>query len=309
MAFQLKPDEPVAKGLRRIARNQIDEALDGLTGLCGSEPEEVVHDARKRFKKVRAVLRLARGGMGRKPYEREDARFRDAGRPLSEVRDAGVLAEAFDQLIGQFGATDHPEAVSAIRTALSNRKREVCQRVLHEEKALAAVTATVQEAREGVKRWKIEGEDWQILKRGLKGIYRSGHQAFVAASEDPTDENLHEWRKRVKDLWYVLDILHPVRPSFTGERGEQAHKLADALGDDHDLAVLRQLLSDPDGGIGDRAAAEAILPLIDGRRSELQRDAFSLGPGVFSERPEDFVARLGAYWRAWRSELEAAQYG
>jgi len=135
MAFRLKPDESVAKGIRRLARNQIDKALDGLTGLSEAEPEEVVHDARKRFKRVRALLRLARCGLGRSLYDREDNRFRDAGRPLSEVRDAGVLVETFDQLIERFGK-DYPEADSIIRTDiiirtnLMDRKREVCQRVL-----------------------------------------------------------------------------------------------------------------------------------------------------------------------------------
>jgi len=171
------------------------------------------------------------------------------------------------------------------------------------------VTATVQEARKDAKRWEIEGDNWPVLGKGLMRIYRRGHQAFVAASDGPTDEGLHEWRKRVKDLWYVLDLLQPVRPGFTEERGEQAHKLADALGDDHDLAVLQQILSGPDGGIGDRAAVETIVPLIERRRCELQRDAFSLGRVVYPERPKDFVARFRAYWRAWRSEIEAARFG
>ena len=58
----------------------------------------------------------------------------------------------------------------------------------------------------------------------------------------------------------------------------------------------------------DGAAVEVILPLIDRRRAELQRDAFALGRSLYGERPRDFVARLGAYWRAWRSEAEAARF-
>ena len=75
-----------------------------------------------------------------------------------------MLVETFDQLVERYGAPDHPEAAGAIRSVLSGRKQAVCQRVLHEEKALAAVTATVQEARKEVKRWKIEGDDWSILR-------------------------------------------------------------------------------------------------------------------------------------------------
>ena len=303
MAFQLKPDESVAKGVRRLARGQIDKALDGLTGRNGTDPEEAVHDARKRFKRVRALIRLARGGLGRKLADREDTRFRDAGRPLSEVRDAGVLVQAFDGLV-----EGRPESISPVREVLLRRKREVCRRVLEEGDALAKVARTIEEARSDVKRWEVAGDDWDALEGGLERIYRRGRRAFREASEAPTDESLHELRKRVKDLWYVMDILKPIRPGYTEGRGEEAHRLADHLGDDHDLAVLRQALSGSGDMPCDCAAVEVILPLIDRRRAELQRDAFALGRSIYSERPKDFVARLGAYWRAWRSEAEAARF-
>jgi CHAD domain-containing protein len=303
MAFQLKPDESVTKGVRRLARAQIDKALDGLTGRDGTDPEEVVHDARKRFKRVRAVIRLARGGLGRRLADREDTRFRDAGRPLSEVRDAGVLVQAFDGLV-----EGRPESISPVREVLLRRKREVCRRVLEERDALAKVARTIEEARSDVKRWGVAGDDWDALEGGLGRIYRRGRRAFREASEAPTDESLHELRKRVKDLWYVMDILKPIRPGYTEGRGEEAHRLADLLGDDHDLAVLRQALSGSADMPCDCAAVEEILPLIDRRRAELQRDAFALGQGIYVERPRDFVARLGAYWKAWRAEAEAARF-
>jgi CHAD domain-containing protein len=308
MAFQIKADESVAQGVRRMARNQIDRALDGLTGRSGAEPEEVVHGARKRFKKVRAVLRLMRDALGRKVYRRDNSRFRDAGRPLSEVRDAGVLVETLDQLIERYGDQGRPEVIGSARERLLRRKREVYQRVLDEGDALAKVARAMEEARGDVKRWEVAGDDWEALEGGLKGIYGRGHRAFHEALESRTDENLHEWRKRVKDLWYVMDLLKPIRPGFTEGRGEEAHKLADDLGDDHDLAVLRQVLSDPKDRLGVHSAGGVIVPLIDRRRAELQQDAFTLGRRLYGERPKLFVARLGAYWRAWRSEIEAARF-
>jgi CHAD domain-containing protein len=308
MAFQIKADESVTKGVRRLVRGQIDKALDGLTGRSGSDPEEAVHDARKRFKRVRAVIRLARGGLGRKLADREDTRFRDAGRPLSEVRDAGVLVQALEQLAELFGDQGRPEVIGSARERLLNRKRDICRRVLNEDGAMAKVARAMEEARDDVKRWKVAGDDWEALEGGLKWVYGRGYRAFHEASESATDENLHEWRKRVKDLWYVMDILKPIRPGFTEVRGEEAHKLADDLGDDHDLAVLRQVLTDPEDNLGVHSAGCVIVPLIDRRRAELQQGAFTRGRGLYGGRPKLFVARLGAYWRAWRSEIEAARF-
>ena len=83
----------------------------------GAEPEEVVHDARKRFKKIRAVLRLVRGGIDRRVFDRENVRFRDAGRPLSEVRDVGVLVQALDRLGECPGEPDGRQAIAGVREA------------------------------------------------------------------------------------------------------------------------------------------------------------------------------------------------
>src|SRR4051794_37864127 len=77
MAFRLKRAERVGKGVKRIVRRQVGEALQGLQKTPSED--ETVHEARKHFKKVRAVLRLVRDEVGDKVYRRENARFRDAG--------------------------------------------------------------------------------------------------------------------------------------------------------------------------------------------------------------------------------------
>jgi CHAD domain-containing protein len=308
MAFQFKVDESVAKGVRRIARDQIDKALDELNGRGDAGLEEIVHGTRKRLKKVRALIRLAGGGLGRKLADREDARFRDAGRPLSDVRDAAVLVQTLDRLAEWFAGRARQECISPAREFLLGLKGEVAHRVLDEGNVLAKLVETLEESRREMKRWEVAGDDWDALEVGVRWIYKRGSGAFHEAMEAPTDEGLHEWRKRVKDLWYALDILQPVRPEYTRRRAEEAHKLADLLGDDHDLAVLRESLSAAWDGADHPASPEVLLPLIEARRAELRRDAFALGPVIYGERPRVFVARIGAYWRAWRSEAEAASF-
>lgn len=308
MAFRIKPEESLDEGVRRIALDQVAKALGQLADGGGPEPEKAVHDARKRFKKVRAVLRLARGGLGRKLAARENARFRDSGRPLSEVRDAGVLVEAFDELVGPSGIPDHPGAAERIHEALEGRRRGLVGSVLGDQEALKAVASAMEEARDEVKRWDLRGNLRKVLGKGLKRIYRAGRAANRIASNDPGDEAWHEWRKRVKDLWYALDLIEVIRPAFYDGLRDRARKLADALGNDHDLAVLRQTLEDPDAKVGDRAAIEAIGPLIDRRRGELREEARRLGNEVFAEAPRNFSARFDAFWRAWRAEARASRF-
>ena len=88
MAFRLREDEPVAKGLSRLVRKQLRSAVERLTS-DGSD--EAIHDARKRIKKVRAVLHLAGTDLG---GDRALKRLRRGSHALSPLRDMDAMIEA-----------------------------------------------------------------------------------------------------------------------------------------------------------------------------------------------------------------------
>ena len=88
-----------------------------------------------------------------------------------------------------------------------------------------------------------------------------------------------------------------------GALADELERLADYLSDDHDLALLRQTLiqKTPE----DRTQTEALVAMIDQRRSELEIEAKQLGERIYVERPKDFVLRFQVYWRAWCTETMA----
>src|SRR5215475_1314183 len=102
MSQELKPDQSLRKNIRRIVRKQMDEALEYLTEPHRGSRDEAVHEARKCFKKIRAVLRVVKPAIARKDHRRENVCFRDAGRPLTEVRDAKIVVETLDKLAEHF---------------------------------------------------------------------------------------------------------------------------------------------------------------------------------------------------------------
>jgi CHAD domain-containing protein len=136
---------------------------------------------------------------------------------------------------------------------------------------------------------------WPALEPGLLRGYEPGRDLLATAREKPSVENLHEWRKRVKDLWYHLRLLKPLSPGIDGGQADEADKLADVLGDDHDLAVLRDAVDD-----------DAVIGLIDRRRAQLQAQAIRIGERLYAESPKTFARRMHRYWRASRSRGRAA---
>jgi CHAD domain-containing protein len=290
-SYRLRGGESVPTGMARIARGRIDHAIEELEGQTDSSSEEAVHEARKDMKKLRALVRLVRDEIGGDVYRRENARFRDAGRELAGVRDADVMLATLAHLERRYADELGPDATGPLRQALEAHKIRTAAGA--RGPASAQVVDTLTAARSEVARWPIEEDSFDAIAGGLERVYRRGRRAFRAARAGPTTENLHEWRKRVKDLWYHLTILRDTWRPVMKALADEAHAVSEYLGDDHDLAVL---LASAEESAPESAAALA--PLVERRRAELQADAFAISARVYAEKPRAFVRRLERWWDA-----------
>jgi CHAD domain-containing protein len=186
----------------------------------------------------------------------------------------------------------HGATAGRVRQELENHKASLARN----EQAVKAAVDELESAREDVADWPLERDDWGAIDGGLRRIYRQGRRRMREAENDPSTAALHEWRKRVKDLWYQLRLLRETWPAVMGPESDEAHALSEKLGDDHDLAVLWNFAVDRN------LASERLRKALDSRRAELQREAFATGRRLYAERPRTFTARLASYWNAWRRE-------
>src|SRR5262249_51225761 len=161
-----------------------------------------------------------------------------------------------------------------------------------DQNAFAVVEEAVRQARERVNDWTDVPNRWPSVGAGLQDVYCQARTAFEDAAAAPTVEKLHEWRKQAKYLRYQLEGLRPLWPARMEELAGEADKMGTLLGDDHDLAVLRQKLTDDPARPGDEGDAEMLLALIDRRRAELEQEAVGLGGRFFQDRPGDFARGL-----------------
>jgi CHAD domain-containing protein len=286
-SYRLKDDETVPKGIARIARGRIDHAIDELEGKTDSSSEEAVHEARKDMKKLRALVRLVRDEVGGDVYRRENARFREAGQELSGVRDADVMLATLAKLEGEIPA----KAAGDLRQALEAHKIRTSAgaRGPAAEQAVSILTT----ARRRVGRWPLEEDSFDAVAGGLERIYRRGRRDFRTARAEATTENLHEWRKRVKDLWYHLTILRETWRPVMEALADEAHALSERVGDDHDLAVLLAWAEEhaPD-------SVEALEGRVERRQAQLQAEAFAIGARVYAQKPRAFMRTMERWWDA-----------
>ncbi len=306
MSYQLENDENLAHGLRRIVHEQVDQALTQLTETPDGR-DEAVHDARKRFKKIRAVLRLIRDEIGSDVYKPENVCYRDAGRALSDVRDSVVMVETLDDLVEYFADQLSSNAFTVVRGQLVAQHESYKKKILDQQDAMAGVVDTLHEAQGRVDGWPIERNNFSAISKGLKRVYKRGRKRMAEAYADPRPERFHEWRKRTKYLWYHTRILKPVWPDVMDELADQVHDLSDYLGDDHDLAELRRTLTNRSSLFEDEAEMEMLLGLIDRQRAELQAAARPLAERIYLEKPKKFVGRMAGYWQAWQTAQNKGQ--
>jgi CHAD domain-containing protein len=282
--------EPVGKAIVGTVEAALAHVVDVAASEHSDDAEsEAVHEVRKCFKKARAALRLARDDLGEEVYRRENSCFRDAARPLTEVRDAEVLIETWDALDRRSPDLLDQERMAEVREALTAHHRDVARRVLTENQALAKIEAIAAAALGRVSSWKVDPKAWQSPRRGFLRVYRRGRRALSRAADERAVEHLHEWRKQAKYLWGVCKILGRASPVLGKKRTRRLHELWSVLGDDHDLAVLRQRLP---ALLADEPTASEAFQAIDARRDELQEAAFELGRRLYRKRPRAFVRKL-----------------
>jgi CHAD domain-containing protein len=300
MAHELRQREAMLSDARRILGEQVEEALHALDGKPVSDKK--IHDSRKAIKKARATLRLIRKGITAPAYRRENATLRDAARPLSAVRDARILLDSLDRLEKLYGPPATQSIPAALRRALQAEQREIRSNSASSRATLTKSRQRLTAAHQRISRLTLRNDSWATLEKSLRRTYRQARATMKAARSDPTPEKLHEWRKQAKYLWHQLQMLEPLWPGLIGELADQTHKLADYLGDDHDLAVLRAKAVEQGGLFAGPGGPGPLLALIDRCRKQLQAKAFVLGSRLLDEKPAGFAARFRRHWRQWRAE-------
>jgi CHAD domain-containing protein len=288
MARPLKPRRDAAHQARRILRRELQCARRELH--ADQPDDQAVHAARRHIKRARATLRLLRARLPRASYRDSDHALRDAGRPLGAARDAKVLLDTFDKLVRQ-GAPGRD--AGQLRIVLLEQRRRA-QRQLSRS-GVRRARQRLREVRRQAARWGVGAHGWNALLQELGETYRKGRGAARSAREHGGGQMLHRWRKLTKYLYYELELLEPLRPRSLGPPIAALHRLSDVLGHEHDLAVLRQVLTaaQPAAADGARDAADFMVR-VERAQAALQARALRQGVPLYRERPAHFTRRMRA---------------
>lgn len=312
MAYQLDVAEHIDVDVRRIANELIDDSIV-LVEARDRDRHHAVHEVRKNCKKLRGLLRLIRPQVP-DLYKIENKHFRDAAASLSGVRDAEAALEAYDALLTAFAREVNRQSLAPARRALTLHKQHIAEDVTDLDARLDTFGERMHEARNRVAQWCLPVDDmqngkrgFQLLEEGLAKTYSRGRKAMKVAYQEPSVENFHEWRKRTKYLRYHLQLLRPAWPRLLKRTRSEVKALGGLLGDDHDLALLEDLLILAVGEGADEGRMSVLKALMHQRSGQLRDQAHWLALRIYAEKPKEFRRRIGRYWRTARDQNRAAQ--
>lgn len=210
--------------------------------FCAAEnisPNVAVHEIRKSFKRIRALLHFY--DEQPEPVIQEfKQKVKESGRELSALRESFVNVQLFEREI-----TGNPlVAERKLRTA----REELNQKNHRLLETKFAGNRLCESIRQVIKKFNNYLESGAAIpsKKHLFGqAVLTFQKSFVIYQSMPAGqppEEMHELRKKMKRLWYQLDFLRFLQPRFFRLKIDQLNHISEHLGEDHDLHVFLQEL-------------------------------------------------------------------
>jgi CHAD domain-containing protein len=293
VAFRLKKGAPVAVEVRRIVLRQLEVAISELHTVGDPQSDEAVHDARRRIKKIRAIIRLVRPVLD-KAYRAVDDDLRTVSRLLAPVADGRGIIETLDELSHRYGKALPARTIAAARAGVL-RSGARADREATERGVLEVAAGTLRSERRRIKHWHLGAQGFRALAPGLEESYRRARRMMMVAWSKPSPSHFHVWRRYVKDHWFHVRLLEGRCGYHLMAYERRIEALDGVLGEYHNVILLRDVLVN-DVHLS-REETAGCLRVIARYQRLLRRHAETLGVRIYTERPRRFVRRVRRLWR------------
>jgi CHAD domain-containing protein len=264
-AVQLTPGEPAGQAVAAVLRALEAVIAANLPGTLADLDTEFLHDLRVAVRRTRSVQREFQGVFPAARLERARRDFKRLQQITGAVRDLDVNLLEFDELAGPLAAELEP-----LRGLLAARREAELRKMTRALRSAAT--------RGALDRWstlvgELDGEDAgrpveELSSHRIARVYRRMVQMGRAIDDSSPAEDLHDLRKKGKELRYLLELFGSLYPGEVTKPLVKALKaLQDTLGRHQDREVqaaqLRELRDDLAAVAGGPAALMAVGLLVE----------------------------------------------
>jgi CHAD domain-containing protein len=222
---------------------------DNLPGLLEDVDTEFLHDFRVAVRRTRATLKLGRPVLPEVMRSRWEPAFRSIGDLTTPVRDLDVYELSLPAMT-HWLVTANPSDLDPLAVHLKTRRtaaRRVMVRSLRSAAFRRQVTGWGEELTLlPVLPQEAGGEPLSagdLADRSISRVYRRVARDGAVIGADSPASDLHNLRKRCKELRYALEVFAPLIDQAAGKRAVADLKgLQDVLGRFQDSEVQRQAM-------------------------------------------------------------------
>jgi len=307
MSFRIDPRLPLTAEIRRVASEEIGNAMENLAAARTS-PEEMLHQSRRRFKRIRALLRLVRAA-DEDFCRSENARYRDLGRRLAGAREATALIETVDRLGRAFPQETAYNALGGPRGVLVARRAAMSTNGAGLDADIDEAIADCERGRAALGSFVLPNEPEaaaDLLADGARKAMRQASKALEKAQKHGAAEDFHELRKCVKIHWMHLLLLHAFWPRPLKPRRKAVDELGERLGELNDLFVLRRLIDEEGKALGTGKELALLRRLIKRSERSLKKECLREAVRLFDDVPNRTARRIVKNYQAGAEEERPA---
>jgi CHAD domain-containing protein len=284
----LQPGLAVGEALRAVARDILGEARSAIEDPANSDAV-AVHEFRRAMKRWRSFLRMLEPFVEDGRQLRNEAR--DLARSLGGARDGQSALDALDDL-AKHGETLSARSLKTIRARIEMLRQSAETAVLTPDMRLR-LTSALTTAENAVARWPLHTLTFADVADRLALGFRDARRALPAHWSDADAEDLHEFRKRIVNHRYQMEMVAPLWPRFGKMWVGEAQRLRDRLGRHQDLTLLTNLIQ-PHQPLAPWRSR--IAPAISQRMRDHVSASRRIAARLFVEKPGAFRRRLDVIW-------------
>ena len=174
MSYRIDATVPVFQEVRRILDEEIGAAVADLRRPGGPNADDV-HDARRRIKKVRSLLRLVRAEVGPSAVRLANGELRAIAGSLSARRDLDARVECAQELI-RHARPDELPALQALEQGLAAEAAAGAAALDHS--VVFDAVSGLNRTRAWLSRIPPRHDGWPALGPGFVRQYRRGKSDF-----------------------------------------------------------------------------------------------------------------------------------
>jgi len=230
----------------------LEEQMYKVEDLSYSEDlstEIKVHEIRKSFKRINALLRLFPDTLKLEVQSFKQP-MRSMARRLTLARETTVNLQFFETMCTEKQCFVFQEAQD-LKAQLAKENVDRLNELTQGESAFDTIYNQMQTGRHGFLE-KLSETDFEIdMADELELSFQKSHDLFMAVASEYHPVEFHELRKQMKILWYQFEFVHPGQTEVPGTLSEKLHSITDRLGDDHDWYIFLQEIEDDKYAVSD----------------------------------------------------------